>query len=406
LRAGRGTWEGGAGPRKKYVEEIPHLEDNGAAKLYTQKGEDPSTMFKVPHASNPVNESLPAGLTPTANDESSPRSGSVPEYPGQKSYLQNIPFEIGEEFHKAFIFNIKNELNSKNELPFTVVNLKDKVEHLPIDGNIVIKFEVDGNKLVFIIPKYKIVHSNFDMPYLLIPRDAFNCDNITRIKAFKLIINTQEYNVIWNIIYRANDDYIIVVPVSLISINLKFKKKPPKNYKIHIKKYVYFISCQVISTDSDARYYIPEFLVPRKKCPIYVYFHLAVKRVISEELGCAMSYAKLAALAKDLFGVDISPSTVSRATRNLLGQIQAEAPQAGEEAGPGGAEPVGAPAVDKAGSEPARCALPPGLEGFRDCRSAIVSCGPFMRGWLLRHGKIFGVSENTKSCRVRACYPP
>jgi hypothetical protein len=286
---------------------------------------------------------------------------SVPTFPGKKVYINNITVEIDNEDRKGYLFFVINQPKYINKLQFPGVNLKNKIDNIPIDKNIIIKFEVDRNKFQFIIPLETIASFDFKMPYLLIHRHAFDCNNLVKIKSFKLLIEKQEYNIIWNMVYRNKDDYIIVVPMEIIDINDKFKKEPPKLYKIHINNYIYNIACQVIYIDYKKLLYIPEFLIPRKKFPFYVYFCLAVLRLIPDEHGRKRSYRSLAAGAEAWFGVKINPTTVSRATRFLLDELRAEARQAGDEAGSGGAEPGGAPGVGKAGSGGAEPGGAPGV---------------------------------------------
>jgi hypothetical protein len=202
--------------------------------------------------------------------------------------------------------------DGKDKLPtlgFKIDNLINKFSDND-DLNIFIEFK--DYKINFKISIGCLKEYIYHIPFLLLPTELLSNNNY-KIKSFYLIFKDKKYILAWNIIHQYNQDYIIINPVNIFISDLKIYKKPSKTYKITCFNKVYEIICQCLEVDKVKICFIPEFLIPRRKFPAYVYIYIGLSYIFSKK-----SLSEVSKEAEKAFGIEINPSTVSRTAKALF----------------------------------------------------------------------------------------
>jgi hypothetical protein len=369
-------------------------------------------MTRLPPHSHPVNAS-PGDSSPPPVEIHPSGGWSIPRFPLNKR------FQAQSYVHKhrcnAYIFNTKLDVNGEDIFQMSGFNINTKIKEFDDNDIAQMILELNNEKIKFEFKVSILNDFDYQLPFLMIPRCIF-LEDTYRIKSLSLILRGITYKIVYTIIVDFRADFNIICPMNIFEKSIKIRKKGIKSYNITILKQIYTIICQKIEIENHTFMYIPEFLIPGRKYPNYVYYELIFLYINSD-----LSWAEVAEQGGREFGVEIHPSTLSRMARAMLndglgvqsaqpgsgraaagGREGEAAPERGGEAEIGGGKVAKRPGIRQlAASAPGPMAMilrELGLGAGVDRRRAVASCASFTRWWRSEFCLVFGNYRTRNLC--------
>ena len=255
------------------------------------------TMSKVSNRNPPVNS-----YSPLSSPLSKPQN--APAEPANKIYIQAISVT---GFHEKAYLYFPCYNYDKDSIIIQSLSLLRIQNDILEDKNIILTVKIKDSVLEFKFEHELVKENNYTLPNILIPKIILDPNNSIKNYDLTLIISNKKYRLVWNIIDDLRSEYLTLIPVEVIEIDKKIKKKPPRKYKRTINRKLYEISCQVLNIDNQNHIYIPEIIIPRKRYLSYIYFFIYKLYFIHNKKP-----KEIITNIKEIFGEAISPSLISR----------------------------------------------------------------------------------------------